>query len=421
MFKKPRFHAIFAIASILLLLISTAPLVLAQADTTANIEIIGQIDIIERGALTVNGVRVDTQTADIQTALAIDALVKVEALLMGDGTIVAREVYAAEAGLQPGEIELDGTLETLSLIAAQVSGISLDVSTAEVQAGIVIGDRVKVHAQLSPEGVWIAREIELDGAEETAEESSSADTADGEDFKIIGTLDSINDDGTLTIGGQVVDVSGAEIEDTLVIGALVKVEVQVINGVVTASEVERSRTFLLEDNDNDNLNDNDDDDDFNDNDGNDDDDDENENAALNSNETCVPSVPAGWTTYTVRSGDTLSAIAAGSGSSVSELSATNCIPDARVIQIGQQIAVPRAPVISSVNVNSNDDDDDNDNDDYNDNDDDDDYDNDNYNDNDDDDDNDNDNYNDNDDDDDNYNDNESEEDDNSNDNEADDD
>lgn len=393
MLNKNRFRTLFAIATLALLLISAATVTLAQDDTTANIEIIGRIDVIERGALTVNGLRIDTTTAEIQTTLVIDALVKVEAFLMDDGTIAAREVYAADAGLQPGEIELEGTLEALSLVEAQVSGFSLDVSGAEIGAGVALEARVKVHAQLSPEGVWVVREIETDDEDDDSSESSD-DTMTGEDFTIVGTLDAINDDGTLTIGGQVVDVSGAEIEDTLVAGALVKAEIRIVNGIMAASEIERSRTFLREDNDNDdngnsndvsNSNDvgNDNDDDFNDN----DDDDVNENVGLNSNENCVPSIPAGWTTYTVRRGDTLSAIAAGSGSSVSQLSATNCIPDARFIQVGQQVAVPRTPVISSSgNVNSNDDDGFNDNDDD-----------DNFNDNDD--------YNDNYDDDDDYNDN----------------
>ncbi|MFK7805610.1 MAG: LysM peptidoglycan-binding domain-containing protein [Anaerolineae bacterium] len=50
--------------------------------------------------------------------------------------------------------------------------------------------------------------------------------------------------------------------------------------------------------------------------------------------------PAGWTRYSVQSGNTLSEIAKWSGSTVDELAEINCIADVRRIEIGQTVFVP---------------------------------------------------------------------------------
>jgi LysM repeat protein len=60
--------------------------------------------------------------------------------------------------------------------------------------------------------------------------------------------------------------------------------------------------------------------------------------------TTVPAAcarPAGWTTYTVQPGITLFSIARAVGSSVDELQAANCLPDANRIAEGDVLFVPR--------------------------------------------------------------------------------
>lgn len=56
----------------------------------------------------------------------------------------------------------------------------------------------------------------------------------------------------------------------------------------------------------------------------------------------APATPAGWTTYTVRRGDTLGAIARRAGTTPAALAAANHLPHARRITVGQRLAVPTA-------------------------------------------------------------------------------
>ena len=55
---------------------------------------------------------------------------------------------------------------------------------------------------------------------------------------------------------------------------------------------------------------------------------------------CTP--PAGWTSYTVQAGDTLSTIAATYSIAVEQLTSSNCLTNADVISVGQVIYVPTA-------------------------------------------------------------------------------
>jgi LysM repeat protein len=60
-------------------------------------------------------------------------------------------------------------------------------------------------------------------------------------------------------------------------------------------------------------------------------------------ETVCGGPPAGWVRYTVRSGDTLSAIGRLTGATVNQLMAANCLPSTRIIT-GQKLWVPYLPV-----------------------------------------------------------------------------
>lgn len=60
-------------------------------------------------------------------------------------------------------------------------------------------------------------------------------------------------------------------------------------------------------------------------------------------QTCTPVQPSGWVEYRIVSGDTLSDIAANTGSTVDELVRVNCIGDVRHIVADQRLFVPRIP------------------------------------------------------------------------------
>lgn len=60
--------------------------------------------------------------------------------------------------------------------------------------------------------------------------------------------------------------------------------------------------------------------------------------------------PPEWVAYTVRAGDTLSAIARASGSSVGALRLFNCVPIERTVTTGQTLRVPNAPTLIATPV-----------------------------------------------------------------------
>jgi nucleoid-associated protein YgaU len=57
-------------------------------------------------------------------------------------------------------------------------------------------------------------------------------------------------------------------------------------------------------------------------------------------------LPAGWTTYTVETGDSMGLLAEQTDSSIAELTQANCLNNADEIYVGQVLYVPRAPVVT---------------------------------------------------------------------------
>ncbi|NWG75931.1 MAG: hypothetical protein HXY24_15240, partial [Rubrivivax sp.] len=226
-----------------------APHVLAQDSTTQEIELVGAIQAVESPAtLTINGLTVDASAAEVTTPLQVGVAVQVEGTLLDDGSVRAREVKAAEQGILPGELEIVGTLDSLNTATAVVSGLSFDVSGAEIDAGLTVGDMVKVHASLSDTGTWVAREITRAtatgnaGQDMSSDDGSGHDATDdssgmsGESFEITGTLDAMGD-ASMVVSGQTIDIQNAEIQGTLVEGSLVKVELSLVDGNLVAREV----------------------------------------------------------------------------------------------------------------------------------------------------------------------------------------
>ena len=68
-----------------------------------------------------------------------------------------------------------------------------------------------------------------------------------------------------------------------------------------------------------------------------------QDSATNAVRDCTPSQPDGWVVYVVQRGDTLSEIAARTGSTIPELQRANCIRNPRHIVPGQRLFVPHEP------------------------------------------------------------------------------
>ncbi len=338
-----------AILSVMLIILVGAQAAFAQGDdrtSTGNIEILGTVEALTLSTITVNGLLVDTSLAEIAAPLALEQAVYVEGTLLPDGTVQARQVRAARAGLQPGELELTGMLESLTRTEVVVNGLSLSVVGAEIKGSPVIGGLVKLHAMLDNAGVWVVREVESyvpaigDDSGSNDRQDDSPDLLQGRHFKIVGTLQEVGD-GFVVVGGQVIDTSVAEVDTLLVVGGLVRIELSLSDGRLIAHEVERARNSF-------NANDNEDDSP----DRSDDNSNDNQNSNSSVAASCVVKAPSGWITYTIRRGDTLSAIARATGSTVGELAATNCLTDTRFIRAGQQVLVPRQPTASFISNNN---------------------------------------------------------------------
>ncbi|MEZ4867993.1 MAG: LysM peptidoglycan-binding domain-containing protein [Caldilineaceae bacterium] len=65
---------------------------------------------------------------------------------------------------------------------------------------------------------------------------------------------------------------------------------------------------------------------------------------------CTPAYPSNWVPYSVKPGDTLSALAVRTNSSVGALQKSNCIVNANQIGVGQLLFVPMAPVATPTNT-----------------------------------------------------------------------
>ena len=60
--------------------------------------------------------------------------------------------------------------------------------------------------------------------------------------------------------------------------------------------------------------------------------------------TCIPTRPDGWRRYTAHSGDTVSELAYLTGASVQKLLEVNCLPQTRMIIVGQTLFLPILPL-----------------------------------------------------------------------------
>lgn len=353
-------HTYQRVALVAIFLLATAlvgSIVLAQTasdDDCMEIEFVGVIGVVGANSITINAQVIITTGAEIETALQPGATVRVEGCILADGTIIAREIESPDRGIRPGEVEVIARVNAIAGTTLLAGGQVFDISGADVSAGIMAGDLVRIRAVRSDGGIWVAREVRLFTDDDDDDDDSGGvvvtpevgdevvvtpevdddddDDFGDNDFSITGTLEAVSE-GAIVVSGQVIDISSAQISTPLIVGAIVRVRGVVIDGRFIASEVRMVRQDSDDDDDDDFSDVDDDDDGFDDF----DDDDDDDNGTVG----CVISPPAGWVTYTVRRGDALSSIAARSGSTVEELMRVNCIDNPRFIVAGARIFVPR--------------------------------------------------------------------------------
>lgn len=214
------------------------------------------------------------------------------------------------------EVEIVGTVSALTAKSITVGTQSFDISAAEIKAGVAVGQLVKIHATQNTSGQWVAREVEVSQpiASQTPLPNVTTTLAPVNAFEITGAITAIN--GTaITVGGHTIDISNAEIKNSLAVSDSVKIHVIVLNGQWIAREVESASIPVTV------------------------------TVAAN----CTPAQPAGWVSYTIQAGDTLSSIAFGSNSTLQAVASANCISNPRNLQVGQTIFVAQQPVLVQSN------------------------------------------------------------------------
>lgn len=227
--------------------------------------------------------------------------------------------------------EINGVLESINNQEVIVDGVTVDIRLADLNTRLTLGDVINIQGTLE-DGIFTALEVgpAPPVPTETAP-NNGVNTNDDDNFEFRGVIESV-DDGFVVVSGQQVVLTNTEIETSIQVGQLVKVEGTVVEGIFTAREIERPN-----------------DDGFFD-------DDLREGSfgqriigEGSMNEVapgeCIISAPDGWVSYTIRPGDAISSIAAGSGSSVAELIRVNCLENPRFIVAGRTLFVPRTPSV----------------------------------------------------------------------------
>ncbi len=247
--KAIRSLLVVALTLMLVLLIGLPKTFAQSGDDVIQIEFVGEIEALTTTTVTINGQVIDISTAELNTALAVGEVVKVEGTLESDGSITARELYAVEDDddLLPGEIEIIGPITALDGATITIGSLVINVATAELADDLVleVDAVVKVHMSLVADtaGVesWVAREVKADDTSDDSQDDGSDDSNDDSalpgEFEIVGTLTQTDGD-TIVVSGLTIDITTAEIKGTLVVGALVKVHLSSVDGVLVAREIE---------------------------------------------------------------------------------------------------------------------------------------------------------------------------------------
>ncbi len=247
--KSIRSLLVVALTLMLVSLIGLPKTFAQSGDDVIQIELVGEIEALTSSTVTINGQVIDISAAQLNTALAVGEMVKVEGTLESDGSITAREVYAVEEGdLLPGEVEIIGPITALDGDTMTIGGLVINVAEAELSDDLTLelDAVVKVHMSLVADtaGVesWVAREVQADDTSDNSQDANSSDDSSNDnalpgEFEIVGTLTQTDGD-TIVVSGLTIDITTAEIKGTLVVGALVKVHLSSVDGVFVAREIE---------------------------------------------------------------------------------------------------------------------------------------------------------------------------------------
>lgn len=211
-----------------------------------RVEFTGPLETLDDASLTVGGQFLSiVPESEIAPGLILGDIVKVEATLQDDGSLVALEVKPLEEpedesgeddSNHEDEIEFTGEISVMDAASWTIADQPVAIlDSTEIHGEFVVGDIVKVHAYLAEDGTLTAREIEP-GEASDMEDSESEDESEG--FELTGAVESMSDT-EWTIAGVVVSLDAAtDIEPGIAVGDWVKAEGSVLeDGTLLATEI----------------------------------------------------------------------------------------------------------------------------------------------------------------------------------------
>jgi ferric-dicitrate binding protein FerR (iron transport regulator) len=169
-------------------------------------EIIGALDGLD--PLTVDGLRLVTAAwTDIDEGLSVGDRVRATGRILDDGTWLAERVERLDDATTP--FEFVGVIQ--SMASWLVAGVPLSTTAeTDIDAGLAVGDLVRVRGEIRPDGTWLAHSIRR--------------VDDGQGCLVLRNV-VVRIEGTqiVLLDGQVIDLNGVTVNGTLNPGAVIVV------------------------------------------------------------------------------------------------------------------------------------------------------------------------------------------------------
>ncbi len=247
--------------------------------------IVGELETLNADSVVVKGQTFDTTSAEIEEGLAVGDWVRVEYTVAEDGSFVATHVAKLQLPQRPNVFTTIGELTELNSDTAVIGGLTYDITEATIEDGVEIGDLVRVtfHIENTDSTITlVAVEIQKlatlpnnpnnpiqppvgqpqvgqppvnqppqNGTPQAPQNPSNPqnpsyptgqpplnqtpvppNNSSNVTLTIVGLLEAIGAD-SVTVNGQVFSTVGLNVAPGLQVGMTVRVEVRIMNGVVS--------------------------------------------------------------------------------------------------------------------------------------------------------------------------------------------
>ncbi len=201
--------------------------VLAQ-DGGIPVQLEGTIEAVEANTITVEGFVLDISQLVLETPPEIDMVVAIKGILTDGDAIVVTELTVLETppddAAASATIEFAGVVDSYEDTTMIVSGLTIDVSQADVDDDIEAKDIVKLSA--SAEGIIEVKRIEIPDREGNDDEPA--------EFKLTAFVERSGEHHIVAGGVTIIAIDEGDIETD----SLIKAEGIIVEDVLIASAIE---------------------------------------------------------------------------------------------------------------------------------------------------------------------------------------